>query len=507
MILFTRNFKIYAVIVFLSSILLLSCEKALSTSPEEVLGPNIKLFVESDPAGARIFLEGKNTGHITPDTVEWLEARNYKLTLKLELFKDTNVVITVNKSGITSVRLDYTRNPNMRGTLYCDSNPRNAEVFFGDSSTGKFTPVSIQNLYPGSYNVKFKKEGYWDDSTSINVESAKTRYATVNLQDSLTWVRLTEQTVNLPSNFLTHVAIESGWIKWLSTVSEGLIRFDDKNFQIFNEINSPLPTNNIAMVGIDAAGKKWICTFNGLVVFDDNNWTVYNSLNSGLPGDLVKCVAFDIDGSVWIGTANKGLVKFDSGTWTVFNPTNSGMPSNNIKSISIDPAGIKWIGTGDAGIVKFDGTTWKVYDKVNTKPPPPPPPRPALPGIPNDNIESIALDPTGIVWVGVGMEGQISGGSSAFPGFGNWTIFTAQPSTEILSIVIDNNNIKWFANANGGISKYTGLGWTNTDGSWIHYNTSNSGIGSNRVFSIAIDANGDKWLATYGGGLVKYKGN
>ena len=442
---------------------------------------------------------------MTPDTVQWLQARNYKLTLKLELFKDTNVVITVNQAQITKVRLDYTRNPNMRGTLYCDTNPRGAEVFLGDSSTGKFTPVSIANLYPGLYTVKFKKEGYWDDSTSTYVESAKTRYATVNLRDSLIWVRLTTESVNFPSDFLTHVAIESGWIKWVSTLSDGLIRYDDRTYQVFNETNSPLPSNTISMVGIDDFGKKWICTNDGLAVYDDVNWTIYNTSNSGIPGDLVSCVAFDIDGSVWVGTANKGLAKFDGGSWTVFNTDNSALPSNNIKTISIDPSGTKWIGTGNAGIVRFNGTNWIIYDKVNTIPPPPPPPRVGLPGIQNNNIESIAIDPTGMVWIGVGVENQTSGGTSTFPGFGYWTVFNTLPSSEVLEVVIDSDNNKWFANSTNGISKYTGLGWTTNDGAWTHYNTSNSGIGNDRVFSIAIDANGDKWIATYGGGLVKFK--
>lgn len=499
--------KTLFLISFFLTLAFISCEKPLSTTPEYNEGPNIKLVVESDPIGARIFLDGKNTGHTTPDTVQWLEPRNYKLTLKLELFKDTNVVITVNKSGITKVKLDYTRNPNMRGILYCDSNPRGAEVFFGDSSTGKFTPVSIQNLYPGLYNVKFKKEGFWDDTSSIYVESAKTRYATVNLVDSVIWVRFTDKSIKFPSNFLTHIAIESGWIKWASTVSEGIVRFDDKTLKVFNESNSPLPSNSISMVEIDASGKKWICTNNGLAVFDNTSWTIYNSSNSGLPSNLVKCVTFDLDGSAWIGTLNKGLVKFDGANWTVYDKTNSGIGSNSIKSIVVDPGGVKWIGTGDAGVVKFDNGIWRIYNKENTKPPSPPPPATPKPGIPNNNVESITLDPAGIIWIGVGVEGNETGGSSAFRGFGNWTIFTSIPSTEILSVAIDVDNIKWVGNANNGLSKYNGLGWTNNDGSWIHFNTSNSGIGSDRIFSVAIDANGDKWLATYGGGLVKYKGN
>ncbi|QQS37400.1 MAG: PEGA domain-containing protein [Ignavibacteriales bacterium] len=499
--------KFIIIQLFVLAFLNISCEKSLSTSPDDVQKPNLKLFIESEPEGAKIYLDNKNTGQLTPDTIEWLDSRNYKLTLKLDHFKDTNVVVTVNQSEVTKVRLDYTRNPNMRGSLYCDSNPRDAEVFIGDSSTGKFTPVAIHNLFPGLYTIKFKKEGYWIDSTTSYVESAKTRYATLSLKDSLVWVNFTSQRINLPTDYLTHVTIESGWIKWISTLSEGVIRFDDKTVINYNETNSPLPGNNVNMIGIDASGKKWICTSSGLAVLDGQNWTIFTSSNSQLPSNLVECVAFDVDGAAWIGTANAGVAKLEGTSWTLYNTSNSGLASNGIRSITIDPTGVKWIGTSNAGVSKFDNSVWKTFNKDNTKPIQEPPPAPPKPGIPNNNIECVALDVSGITWVAVGEEGDVPGGSATYKGFGDWTIFALLPSSSVNTIVIDPGNNKWFANSIGGISKYTGPGLTPTDGSWIHYNTSNSGIGNDRVFSIAIDANDHKWIATYGGGLVKYKGN
>ena len=41
---------------------------------------------------------------------------------------------------------------------------------------------------------------------------------------------------------------------------------------------------------------------------------------------------------------------------------------------------------------------------------------------------------------------------------------------------------------------------------WLVYNTSNSGLPSNRISAIAIDKSGNKWIGTEGGGLVKFDG-
>ncbi|QQS37401.1 MAG: PEGA domain-containing protein [Ignavibacteriales bacterium] len=495
--------KIVIMLIMMSEIFFTSCDRTLTTSPEEVLPKNYKLLVNSLPAGAKIYLDGKNTGHITPDTVEWLEARNYKLTLKLPLFKDTNVVISVNKGQLTQVFLDYTRNPNMRGTLYCDTDPRRAEIFFGDSSTGKFTPISIQNLYPGNYNVIFKKEGYLDGKVSVNVESNKIRYANAKLKDTLVWINITEESHNFPTNYLNHVAIESGYIKWVSTPSHGVIRFDDREYTVYNNSNSSLPTNTVYFIGVDDQHNKWMCTDAGLIKFDNSNWTVYNTSNSGIPGDHVISISFDTDGSKWIGTASKGIAKFDDVSWTVFNPSNSGLTSVNIKTVAVDPAGVKWIGTGDAGLFRFDNVYWRVFNKSNTALPGDPP----LGGMQNNNVETITFDLSGILWVGMGEEGDQLGGTASYRGFGYFIDFNVNPSYSVHYITVDDENNKWFGNTYGGISKYNGLGLNNHDGTWTHYTTLNTGIGNDRVLSIAIDAQGAKWMATYGGGLVKYKGN
>ena len=55
----------------------------------------------------------------------------------------------------------------------------------------------------------------------------------------------------------------------------------------------------------------------------------------------------------------------------MYNTSNSGLPDNNVNTIAIDASGNKWIGTGDdsfegAGLAEFDGTNWTVYNTSNS---------------------------------------------------------------------------------------------------------------------------------------------
>ncbi len=133
-----------------------------------------KLYVESNPGGASIFLNGKNTGFVTPDTVPYLNQGNYYLTLKLKLYKDSSETITLQKDKTTSLYFDYISNPSMRGELYVDSNPLGAKIFINDSSSEKVTPAALGNFLPGQYTVKLERNGYWFSESTVLISSART---------------------------------------------------------------------------------------------------------------------------------------------------------------------------------------------------------------------------------------------------------------------------------------------------------------------------------------------
>jgi len=60
-------------------------------------------------------------------------------------------------------------NPRSVGTFLLRTIPNNANVFLNDKKTNNKTPSSIQNLLPGSYNLRIEKEGYrkWNKNLPI----------------------------------------------------------------------------------------------------------------------------------------------------------------------------------------------------------------------------------------------------------------------------------------------------------------------------------------------------
>lgn len=471
--------------IFLIGLVNISCDKEVSVTPLEQPPLNGKLFVDSDPQGAYIYLNGKNTGDLTPDTIEWLDEGKYILTLKKRLFKDYSTTIDIHQDSITSFFLNYYNVNGIYGNMYVDSSPRGAEIFIDGVSTGKKTQSFIENLFPGTHNVKFKLSGYWDDSISVDIKSGLTSYPFITLRDSLIWVNFNKKNSQLPDDYINHIAIENGLIKWIATAGSGLAKFDDKTWTVYNTSNSPLPIDNIKYVGIDNLGKKWVCTVSGLAVFDNNNWTIYNSTNSLLPDKALTCIAFDADNNAWIGTYGGGVIFFDGANWKIYSTTNSNIKSDIITTIAIDGNGNKWIGTYDEGIAKFDGVFWSIYNNFKS-------------GV-EKNASHIAIDLNNTPWVSIGSIHLLPGGSAYFDGL-RWQASISVPSSNVLYVAVDRNNQKWFGNSENGLSKFSNNNWT-------HFTTSNSRLPNDRVFAVAFDGAGNKWIATYGGGLSKYKGN
>lgn len=478
--------KLFLLSTLILAFISISCDKEVSVTPPEPPLPKGKLAVTSYPEELLIFLNGKFTGSVTPDTLHFLAEGTYLLTLKKKYFRNINLSVKIDSDSLVSVYVDYRNYQGVLGTINIDSKPRGAEIFIDDSATGKLTPSILANVFPGDHSIRLKHENYWDYEFILAVESGKTIYPYLTLVDSSMWVNYNTENSGLPDQYINHTAIDQNNVKWIGTLSKGLVRFDDKNWTIFNSSNSPLPIDNIKYIAVDQENKKWICTQAGLLSFDGINWELFNSQNSGLPDDWVSCIAFDLNGDKWIGTTS-GLVKFDGTNWTVYNETNSLLRSDFIECITIDRLGNKWIGTANQGMAKFDGINWTIYNSSRA-------------GFPQNVAGGIAVDNNNTIWLGVSFRSLLAGGIAFSRDQFFWTFWIGVPSLDVRAVIIDNLNNKWIANGDNGLSKLDDVLWTN-------YTTFNSKIPSNRIYSIAIDQNGYKWISTYEGGISKYKGN
>lgn len=112
-------------------------------------------------------------------------------------------------------------------------------------------------------------------------------------------------------------------------------------------------------------------------------------------GNYIPCLTEEGD-YIWVGTSG-GLVKLNKNTGSsiFYNKLNSGLPDNSVESIAIDNSGNKWIGTWGASLAKFDGNSWTIYNTFNS-------------GLPLNDVVSLAIDNSDNKWIGTWGEDQLS---------------------------------------------------------------------------------------------------
>lgn len=69
--------------------------------------------------------------------------------------------------------------------------------------------------------------------------------------------------------FINSLALQYDNVLWLGTY-DGLMRFSNSQWTVFNTENSELPSNNIRSVVVDKNGTKWLATDYGLVAFKED---------------------------------------------------------------------------------------------------------------------------------------------------------------------------------------------------------------------------------------------
>lgn len=460
-------------------ILLIRCDKEVSRSPVESEAPKGFIYVNSTPNGFTIFQNGRNTGRLTPDSISYIEAGVYEITLKKKYFKDTSVVVTLNEDEKLSVYVDILSNPSMYGGLYLQTVPASANITFNDSVLNKVTPLAIQNLLPGEYRVKFDLFNHRDSKINVIVRSSQTTNYTQELRDTSVWVDYQLFNSGIQSNSLTALALDNNNIKWIGSLDKGLIRYDEISFINYNMTNSSIPSNRINCIAIDNQNRVWVGTDLGIGVFDGSSWIIYNSSNSGLTSEHINKIRF-YNNIVWVGTT-ANLIKFDGINWSVYE-----QPAGKdwINDFYIEDENKFYLGTKLDGIFVFENQTfywlrWFNYIYCTM------------------TVTSIEKVQTNEVWFGFAPDTIGRSGISVWDGNTFTNIHFASLQNVVNHIFIDQYN-KW-------VSTSEGLLIFDSQNNSTFFNTLNSLISSNNVKASIVDPNGNVWITTVGGGLNKYK--
>jgi ligand-binding sensor domain-containing protein len=301
------------------------------------------------------------------------------------------------------------------------------------------------------------------------------------LRDTSEWVDYQTFNSGIQSNSLTSIAVDQNNVKWIGSLSNGLIRFDEISFTNYNESNSPIPDDRINCLSVDNQNRIWTGTDFGIGIFNGSSWIIYNRNNSGLTSEIINSIRFDNLGNAWIGTS-ANLVKFDGASWILYNDP---LSHDWIKDLYIESENKIWLATQMYGIFVLENGVVSEFPRTEYN-------------YPTYSLTSLAPDQQGNIWFCFLSDTSGRGGISYWDGSSFTTFFPVSSGNAINHIFIDQQNNKWVSTQEGFIL-YDPLN------SLQLFNLSNSLISSNLITASIKDINGNVWVTTQSAGLNKYK--
>ncbi len=273
-------------------------------------------------------------------------------------------------------------------------------------------------------------------------------------------------------------------------ISPGLHRTVEPGTPVY-AVEIGLAADDVRDVKVDHAGRVWISTVNGVSVYDNGQWTVYTEFNSPLVSNDAGVMAVDRAGRVWISHQERGqFTRFDGGEWRDY------AINGTIQSLTANPNdGNVWAATSQlcdpkgtcsgGGVWAFDGSAWhQRYREAD--------------GIAADDVNSIAFGADGRIWLGHELASQNRVAVSRWTGSG-WQVYqTVQQAIEA-----DFNGIMTTQTTTDLWTVAAGRVWTRHLGAvrgyapglgWKALYTGSTVLNSNHTRAVATDEAGRVWV-------------
>ncbi len=161
--------NVHRKLVFLVGLFLLACgvkQPVENLDQKEVTG---HLFVNSDPPGAAIILDGQATGLLTPDTLKNISVGKHIVRVFLSGYQaqQDSFVVEVQQNQVANI-LFQLQKIITTVTLNVESDPPGATIFLDDQNTGKTTPDTLVTE-PGDHRIKLVKNGFVVKDSLLNL--------------------------------------------------------------------------------------------------------------------------------------------------------------------------------------------------------------------------------------------------------------------------------------------------------------------------------------------------
>lgn len=149
----------------------------------EVLQSVGSIFVQSNPTGAKIYLDNSYTGSVTPKTIVNIPAGSHIIRCNLSGYSDNSKTVSVSAGQTASVTINLA-SVTPKGSISIQSNPAGAKIYLGDSETGFLTPKILLNIVTGNHVIRCSLNGYADSTQTVSVSSGQRTDVMFTLQKS-----------------------------------------------------------------------------------------------------------------------------------------------------------------------------------------------------------------------------------------------------------------------------------------------------------------------------------
>jgi len=135
------------------------------------------ISIESEPAKASIFIDGKEFGR-TPAMRKSIDHGKHEVEVRMEGYKVWSKIVNLKagKEKLLTATLQI-----MSGVIRVESTPTKAMIYLDGKDVGT-TPDILRSVAPGTHEVKVKMEGYKVWSKKLDVEEGKENSLTAALQ-------------------------------------------------------------------------------------------------------------------------------------------------------------------------------------------------------------------------------------------------------------------------------------------------------------------------------------
>ena len=285
---------------------------------------------------------------------------------------------------------------------------------------------------------------------------------------------------------------------WVATKTNGLLKLDGVSKKLVPlSSNVSLIHSDVRSLDFDKKGIVWIGTYEGISTIqkDGSVRKVYNNPDKKTRFGKIKSVFTDKKGSVWFGSYYNGISVWDESNNNFANLNqNSGTSSLSYDVVSSLVADVNkniYIGTEGGGITVLDSKTG-ITSKINSS---------ASNGISVDNIKSLCLSNSGILWIGTFTEG-LAAYDVKSKRFVNDKIAPELKNTlkESGVYVIKKgrkNDVFWLGTFGKGLIRYDSSNKTYQNIGIDNY--SDNFLTNNRVRTLLIDKKDNLWIGTQSG--------